>query len=129
MRKLGAHIHLDSLTQDVAAKLSKLGGAKTILATVTNGKAISSVIAGLSTRGKLVVVGVGMHPIQVSTLDLILGSQASWATPSAPPSIPGTRWPSARLAACGRLSRPCRWSVRPKRMTRCCGTRPASAWC
>jgi D-arabinose 1-dehydrogenase-like Zn-dependent alcohol dehydrogenase len=74
-RKLGAHIYLNSQTQDVAAELSKLGGAKTILATVTSGKAMSSVIPGLAVRGKLVVVGVGIDPIQISPLDLIMGSR------------------------------------------------------
>jgi alcohol dehydrogenase/propanol-preferring alcohol dehydrogenase len=74
-RKLGAHVYLNSQTQDVAAELSKLGGAKTILATVTSGKAMSSVIPGLATRGKLVVVGAGMDPIQVTPLDLIFGSR------------------------------------------------------
>ena len=73
--QLGAHIYLDSQTQDVAAELTKLGGAKTILATVTNGKAMSAVIPGLAVRGKLVVVGVGMDPIEVSTADLIGGSR------------------------------------------------------
>src|ERR1700679_2412591 len=33
-RKLGAHVYLNSQTQDVAAELNKLGGAKNILATV-----------------------------------------------------------------------------------------------
>jgi alcohol dehydrogenase/propanol-preferring alcohol dehydrogenase len=75
-RQLGAHIYLDSQTQDVAAELTKLGGAKTILATVTNGKAMSAVIPGLAVRGKLVVVGVGMDPIEVSALDLIGGSRS-----------------------------------------------------
>jgi D-arabinose 1-dehydrogenase-like Zn-dependent alcohol dehydrogenase len=75
-RKLGAHIYLDSQTQNVAEELTKLGGAKTILATVTSGKAMSSVIAGLAVRGKLVVVGVGIDPIEVSTLDLISGSRS-----------------------------------------------------
>jgi alcohol dehydrogenase/propanol-preferring alcohol dehydrogenase len=74
-RKLGAHVYLNSQIQDVAAELSKLGGAKTILATVTSGKAMSSVIPGLATRGKLVVVGAGMDPIQVTPLDLIFGSR------------------------------------------------------
>jgi D-arabinose 1-dehydrogenase-like Zn-dependent alcohol dehydrogenase len=74
--KLGAHIYLDSQSQDVAAELTKLGGAKTILATVTSGKAMSAVIPGLAVRGKLVVVGVGMDPIEVSTLDLIGGSRS-----------------------------------------------------
>ena len=75
-RDLGAHIYLDSQTQDVAAELTKLGGAKTILATVTNGKAMSAVIPGLAVRGKLVVVGVGMDPIEVSSVDLIMGSRS-----------------------------------------------------
>jgi D-arabinose 1-dehydrogenase-like Zn-dependent alcohol dehydrogenase len=75
-RSLGAHIYLDSNTQDVAAELSKLGGAKTILATVTSGKAMSAVIPGLAVRGSLVVVGVGMDPIEVSALDLIGGSRS-----------------------------------------------------
>jgi D-arabinose 1-dehydrogenase-like Zn-dependent alcohol dehydrogenase len=75
-RQLGAHIYLDSQTQDVAAELTKLGGAKTILATVTSGKAMSAVIPGLAVRGKLVVVGVGADPIEVSTVDLILGSRS-----------------------------------------------------
>ena len=34
-KKLGAHVYLDNSTQDVAAELQKLGGARIILATVT----------------------------------------------------------------------------------------------
>jgi D-arabinose 1-dehydrogenase-like Zn-dependent alcohol dehydrogenase len=45
-RQLGAHVYLDSQSQDVSAELTKLGGAKTILATVTSGKAMSAVIPG-----------------------------------------------------------------------------------
>ncbi len=67
-RQLGAHVYLDSQSQDVPAQLMKLGGAKTILATVTSGKAMSTVIPGLAVRGRLVVVGVGMDPIEVSAL-------------------------------------------------------------
>jgi D-arabinose 1-dehydrogenase-like Zn-dependent alcohol dehydrogenase len=74
--QLGAHIYLDSETQDVAAELTRLGGAKTILATVTSGKAMSALIPGLAVRGKLVVVGVGMDPIEVSAADLVLGSRS-----------------------------------------------------
>lgn len=68
---LGAHIYLDSDSQDAAAELTKLGGAKTILATVPNSKAMSDLIPGLSARGTFVVVGVGSEPIQVSAIDLI----------------------------------------------------------
>ncbi len=75
-RKLGAHIYLDSETQDVAGELTKLGGARTILSTITSGKAMSAMIPGLAVRGKLVIVGVGMDPIEVSPLDLIGGSRS-----------------------------------------------------
>jgi alcohol dehydrogenase len=74
-RQLGAHVYLDSQSQDVPAELMRLGGAKTILATVTSGKAMSTVIPGLAVRGRLIVVGVGMDPIEVSALDLIGGSR------------------------------------------------------
>jgi D-arabinose 1-dehydrogenase-like Zn-dependent alcohol dehydrogenase len=74
-RRLGAHVYLDSQSQDVAAELTALGGARTILATVTSGKAMGAVIPGLAVRGKLVVVGAGMDPIEVSALDLIGGSR------------------------------------------------------
>jgi D-arabinose 1-dehydrogenase-like Zn-dependent alcohol dehydrogenase len=73
--QLGAHIYLDSRAQDVAAELTRLGGAKTILATVTSGQAMSAVIPGLAVRGKLVVVGVGVDPIAVSAADLVLASR------------------------------------------------------
>src|SRR5205814_3610010 len=43
-RKLGAHIYLDSTQQNVAEELTKLGGAKVILATVTDAKSMSSVV-------------------------------------------------------------------------------------
>ena len=74
-RQLGAHVYIDSQSQDVAAELTKLGGARTILATVTSGRAMSAVIPGLAVRGRLVVVGVGMDPIEVSAQDLIGGSR------------------------------------------------------
>lgn len=75
-RQLGAHVYMDSQSQDVAAELTRLGGAKTILATVTSGKAMSAVIPGLAVRGKLIVIGVGMDPIQVSAFDLIGASRS-----------------------------------------------------
>lgn len=70
-KKLGAHIYLDSAKQDVGAELTKLGGAKTVLATVTSADAMSAVIPGLGLRGVLLVIGVSGEPIEVSTTDLI----------------------------------------------------------
>jgi hypothetical protein len=53
-RKLGAHHYIDSQTQDPAAELTRLGGARVILATVTSGKAMTATIGGLAVGGKLV---------------------------------------------------------------------------
>src|SRR5205085_3669494 len=47
-KQLGAHQYIDSQAQDAAAELSKLGGAKIILATVTNAEAMSATLGGLS---------------------------------------------------------------------------------
>lgn len=70
-RKLGAHLYIDSQAHDPAAELSKLGGARIILATVTAGKAMSAVAAGLGVNGKLIVIGGAPDPLEVSALLLI----------------------------------------------------------
>jgi len=83
-RKLGARQYIDSQTQDPAAELQKLGGAKAILATVTNGDAMSSVMGGLGTHGTLIVVGAAQS-MQVSPLLLIMGKRSvtGWYSGSA----------------------------------------------
>jgi D-arabinose 1-dehydrogenase-like Zn-dependent alcohol dehydrogenase len=74
--KLGAHHYIDNASEDVAAALNRLGGARVILATVTNAEAMSAVIDGLAVRGQLIVVGVDAKPIQVSAMQLILASRS-----------------------------------------------------
>jgi len=81
-RKLGAHHYLDSTTQDVAAELGKLGGARVILSTVTNSKAMTTVLGGLGVDGKLIVVGASTDPIEVSPLLLIGGRRSIRGWPS-----------------------------------------------
>ncbi len=56
-RELGARHYIDNQTQDAAAELRKLGGAKVILATVTSGEAMASVVGGLGPDGALMVIG------------------------------------------------------------------------
>jgi D-arabinose 1-dehydrogenase-like Zn-dependent alcohol dehydrogenase len=73
--ELGAHSYIDSTSQDVAAELTKLGGAKVILATVTHAPTMSAVINGLGHRGQLIVVGVDAEPIQVAPMQLVGGSR------------------------------------------------------
>src|SRR6266849_6092149 len=74
-RKLGARHYIDSQAQDPAAELQKLGGAKVILATVTNGEAMSAVQGGLGLNGTLVVIGAA-ESLQVSPLVLIGGRRS-----------------------------------------------------
>jgi D-arabinose 1-dehydrogenase-like Zn-dependent alcohol dehydrogenase len=71
-KELGAHVYIDSQTQDVSGELKKLGGARVILATVTAGDAMSAAQAGLAPRGKLLVLGAAQS-MQVSPLLLIMG--------------------------------------------------------
>jgi D-arabinose 1-dehydrogenase-like Zn-dependent alcohol dehydrogenase len=79
-RKLGAHHYVDSAAEDVAAALTKLGGARVVVATVTNGKAMSAAVAGLAVGGKLIALGAAMDPLEISPLPLIGGrrSVAGW---------------------------------------------------
>jgi D-arabinose 1-dehydrogenase-like Zn-dependent alcohol dehydrogenase len=81
-KQLGAHLYIDSSKQKAGEELTRLGGAKTILATVPNAKAASELIPGLGMQGTLVVVGVDSEPIQVSALDLISASRSIKGHPS-----------------------------------------------
>ena len=70
-RRLGAHDYIDSRAENVAERLTALGGAALVLATVTNAQAMSAVIDGVGVGGKLLVVGASVEPIEVSPLQLI----------------------------------------------------------
>jgi D-arabinose 1-dehydrogenase-like Zn-dependent alcohol dehydrogenase len=70
-KQLGAHQYIDSKGEDPAKKLAQLGGAKVILATVTNAKAMDAVIGGLGINGKLLIVGAPIEPLQVTATTLI----------------------------------------------------------
>jgi len=74
-RKLGAHDYIDSQSQDPAAELLKLGGAKIILATVTNSDAMSAVAGGLAVNGTLMIIGA-VPTLQVAPLQLLNNRQS-----------------------------------------------------
>jgi D-arabinose 1-dehydrogenase-like Zn-dependent alcohol dehydrogenase len=78
--KLGAHQYLDSDASDAAGELQKLGGARVILGTAPNAKAISALVNGLSADGKLLVPAAPADPLTVSMFPLIAGrrSVAGW---------------------------------------------------
>jgi D-arabinose 1-dehydrogenase-like Zn-dependent alcohol dehydrogenase len=75
--RLGARRYIDSTAQDPAAELSKLGGAKVILSTVTSAAAVTAVLGGLAgAHGKLVIVGASMEPMQIPPAMLIGGGKS-----------------------------------------------------
>jgi D-arabinose 1-dehydrogenase-like Zn-dependent alcohol dehydrogenase len=81
-KKLGASVYIDSQATNAAEELQKLGGAQVILATAPSSKAMSELIDGLGPNGKLMVIGATFDPIEVTPLQLIIGSRAiqGWAS-------------------------------------------------
>jgi D-arabinose 1-dehydrogenase-like Zn-dependent alcohol dehydrogenase len=81
-RKLGANIYIDSKATNAAEELQKLGGARAILATAPNSKAMSELVAGLGPNGELMAIGVSFDPIEVAPVQLITGSKSvhGWAS-------------------------------------------------
>lgn len=75
-RRLGATHYIDSQAGDPAAELQKLGGARVVLATVTNGPAMSATLEGLAPRGKLLVLGAADGKVEAPPLTLIMGRRA-----------------------------------------------------
>jgi D-arabinose 1-dehydrogenase-like Zn-dependent alcohol dehydrogenase len=70
-RQLGAHHYIDSTRQNVAGELTRMGGARVILATLTDAKSMSESVGGLGVDGKLLVLGASMQPIEVPPIALI----------------------------------------------------------
>jgi D-arabinose 1-dehydrogenase-like Zn-dependent alcohol dehydrogenase len=81
-KKLGACAYIDSTTTTAAEELRKLGGAKVILATAPNAKAIADLVDGLSAGGKLLIVGAPSEPMEVSVVQLLLARRALQGWPS-----------------------------------------------
>ena len=81
-KKLGASVYIDTKATNAAEELQKLGGARVILATAPNSKAMSELIDGLGANGKLLVIGAAFDPIEVTPIQLISGSRAiqGWAS-------------------------------------------------
>jgi D-arabinose 1-dehydrogenase-like Zn-dependent alcohol dehydrogenase len=71
-RQLGAHHYIDTDAGDAAAALQKLSGARVILATAPNAKAISALVDGLAVDGNLVVPAAPHEPLTVSAESLLL---------------------------------------------------------
>lgn len=84
-RELGAHHYVDANDDGFAERMADLGGARVILATAPNAKAISALVPGLGIEGCLMVVGASFEPLEIGAVDLISGSRRvqGWASGTA----------------------------------------------
>ena len=85
-KKLGASTYIDTKSTNAAQGLQKLGGAQAILATAPSSKAMSELFDGLAPNGKLVVIGVDSEPLQVTPLQLIVGTRGIQGTAAGAPA-------------------------------------------
>jgi D-arabinose 1-dehydrogenase-like Zn-dependent alcohol dehydrogenase len=81
-KQLGAHIYIDSTTQDPAKELQKIGGANIVLSTVTSAKALEWVIDGLAPAGKFILVGAPDGPVVINPFPMLLGRRTVAGWPS-----------------------------------------------
>lgn len=72
-RELGAHDYIDSAADDPAQALQAMGGAKAIIATVTNADAMQAIVGGLGTGGTMMLIGA-TGPIMINPIELLLKS-------------------------------------------------------
>jgi len=79
--KLGADLYIDSKVKNAAEELHKLGGARVILATAPDSRAMTELIGGLGANGKLILIGVASDSIEFAPLQLIKGGKTieGWA--------------------------------------------------
>jgi alcohol dehydrogenase len=69
-RALGAHDYIDSEAGDPAAALQRMGGAKAIIATVTNAAAMQAIAGGLGPNGTMMVIGA-VGALTIDSLDML----------------------------------------------------------
>jgi D-arabinose 1-dehydrogenase-like Zn-dependent alcohol dehydrogenase len=74
-RELGAWHYIDNQASDPAEELKKLGGAKAILATVTEAGAMKSVMGGLGAEGTMMLIGAVLT-LEISPIFLLLASRS-----------------------------------------------------
>jgi D-arabinose 1-dehydrogenase-like Zn-dependent alcohol dehydrogenase len=79
--KLGADVYIDSTVKNAPEELQRLGGARVILATAPDSKAMTEMIGGLGPNGKLLLIGAASVAMEVVPLRLIRGGKTieGWA--------------------------------------------------
>ena len=81
-KKLGASVYIDVAAMSPVEELRKRGGARVILATAPDSKAMTELVNGLGANGTLMVVGAAPEPIEVTPGQLIFGNKTirGWAS-------------------------------------------------
>jgi len=79
-KELGAYVYIDTAVDDAVAVLQRMGGARAILATAPSGDAMGPLVSGLAARGKLIVVGVPLDPIQLNAFPLVFGGRSIYGS-------------------------------------------------
>ncbi len=68
---LGAHHYIDGDSENLEKSLQALGGAKVVIATAPNAKAIAAAASGLAFGGEVIIVAGSAEPMALSPIQLI----------------------------------------------------------
>src|SRR5882724_11596552 len=84
--RLGAHRYIDGATSKPAEELTRMGGARVIVATAPNSAAISELVAGLGRNGMLLAIAGTADPFTIGPAHLIGQRQSIQGWPSGAPT-------------------------------------------
>lgn len=74
--ELGAHLYINTDSDEAAAVLRSMGGAQAIVATIGNAEVLSQLTNCLAPQGRLVVLAAGKDALSISTGDLVRGERS-----------------------------------------------------
>lgn len=74
--ELGAHIYIDTNSEDAGNRLKSMGGAQAIITTIGNAEDVAALIPGLTPRGRLVLLGAGKTPLPLAAGHLVVGERS-----------------------------------------------------
>jgi D-arabinose 1-dehydrogenase-like Zn-dependent alcohol dehydrogenase len=83
--QLGAHHYIDGAAVKPADELTRMGGARVIVATAPNSAAISALAGGLGRNGMLLAIAGAADPLSISSAQLIGLRQSIQGWPSGAP--------------------------------------------
>jgi alcohol dehydrogenase len=72
---LGAHVYIDTNSENAVERLNAMGGAKAIIATVAHTDLVSPLVGGLAPEGRLVMLGTSKDPLSIASGQLVAGER------------------------------------------------------